>query len=73
LADGSEGVGFSVSQLGTQAIGILAIGAFIFILSFILWTILKVTIGVRPSAEVEEAGLDMAETGVPSYPEFVSG
>ncbi len=73
LADGTKGVGFSVSQLGKQAIGILAIGAFIFILSFILWTILKVTIGVRPSAEVEEAGLDMAETGVPSYPEFVSG
>lgn len=58
-------------QLGVQAIGILAIGAFIFVLSFILWTILKVTMGVRPSAEVEENGLDMAETGVPSYPEFV--
>jgi len=60
-------------QLGVQAVGVLAIGAFIFVISFALWMLLKVTIGVRPSAEVEEGGLDVAETGVPSYPEFVKG
>ena len=73
LADGTEAVGFSAAQLGKQAIGVLAIGAFIFFISLIFWLILKHTIGVRPSAEDEEIGLDQAETGVPSYPEFITG
>ena len=60
-------------QLGVQALGVVSIGAFIFILSFILWTAMKYTIGVRVSAEDEEKGLDQTEIGVPSYPEFVQG
>ena len=60
-------------QLGVQALGVVAIGAFIFVASFILWTLLKVTMGVRISEEGEEAGLDSAEVGIPAYPEFVTG
>ena len=51
----------------------IAIGAFILILSFILWTAMKFTIGVRVSEEEEYVGLDQSEIGVPSYPEFVPG
>lgn len=54
-----------------QAIGVLAIGAFTMIASFIVWFILKVTLGIRVSEEDEYAGLDQSEVGIPAYPEFV--
>ncbi len=57
----------------TQLYGVAAIGAFTFIASFIIWFILKASIGIRVSEEDEYAGLDQAEVGVPAYPEFVSG
>ena len=44
------------ASFGTQIIGIVAMGAFAFITSFIVWTILKVTIGVRVSPEDEMNG-----------------
>ena len=56
----------------TQLYGVAAIGAFTFIASFIIWFILKASIGIRVSEEDEYAGLDQAEVGVPAYPEFVS-
>jgi Amt family ammonium transporter len=35
-----------------------------------VWTVLKITTGVRVSEEDEIAGLDNAELGMESYPEF---
>ncbi len=61
------------ASLGTQIIGIVAMGAFTFIASAIVWFILKVTMGIRASEEDEERGLDLAEVGVEAYPEFGSG
>ena len=58
-------------DLFAQIIGILAIGAFVFGVSWILWTILEKTVGVRVSAAVEQLGQDAAELGIESYPEFV--
>lgn len=55
---------------GTQLIGIVAIGAFTFIASGIVWMILKVTMGIRVSEEDEALGLDKSEVGVEAYPEF---
>ena len=63
---------FSASQLGVQALGVVSIGAFIFVISFIIWTLMKMTIGVRVSEEEEMKGLDMSEVGVPAYPEFTN-
>ena len=54
-----------------QLIGVVAVGAFVFTTSWILWTILERTIGVRVSREVEEMGQDAAELGIDAYPEFV--
>jgi Amt family ammonium transporter len=48
----------------TQAIGVIAIGAFVFITSFIVWTILKATMGIRVSEEDEINGLDTSEFGM---------
>ena len=64
---------FGAGDLVTQIIGIFAIGAATFISSFIVWTILKVTIGVRVSEEDEASGLDVSELGMEAYPEFGSG
>ncbi len=49
---------------------IVVVGIFTFTVSFIVWYILKVTMGIRVSEEVEYNGEDIEETGVESYPEF---
>ncbi|WP_188053169.1 ammonium transporter [Sphingosinithalassobacter sp. CS137] len=56
-----------------QATGVVATGVFVLIASAIVWTILKFTIGLRPTEEVELAGLDLDEVGVEAYPEFARG
>ena len=57
----------------TQITGFVAIGAFTFIVSGIVWLILKSTMGIRVSEEDEINGLDMAELGMEAYPEFTAG
>ena len=64
---------FGAGSLVTQFIGIVAIGAFVFISSLIVWMILKVTIGIRVDEEAEMDGLDKAELGMEAYPEFGRG
>ena len=58
-------------DLGVQLIGVVAIGAFVFGVSWILWTVIEKTVGVRVSSTVEQLGQDAAELGIESYPEFV--
>lgn len=60
----------SDANLGTQIYGIVVYGAFTFILSAIIWYVMKVTIGIRVSEEEEAVGLDRSEVGVEAYPEF---
>ena len=54
-------------SLGAQVIGILAVNIFVFVTSFIVWTILKSTIGIRISEEAEKEGTDKVEIGVTAY------
>ena len=54
-------------SLGAQVIGILAVNIFVFVTSFIVWTILKSTIGIRISEEAEKKGTDKVEIGVTAY------
>ena len=62
--------GGGLHQLGIQALGLVAVGAFTFSASFLILWIFKVTIGIRTEPEVEEAGLDVSEHGMWGYPEF---
>ena len=62
------GGGFEL--LGVQIIGIIAVGAFVFAASSIVWLVLKKTIGIRVSREEEIAGLDIGEHGNVAYPDF---
>ena len=57
----------------TQIVGFFSIGAFVFVVSGVLWLVLKASTGIRPSAEDEINGLDMAELGMEAYPEFSKG
>ena len=61
---------FGGGNLVVQAVGVIAIGAFVFIASFIVWSILKATVGIRADEEAEMNGLDIAEVGMEAYPEF---
>ena len=56
--------------LGAQIAGIVATGVWVSVASAIVWLILKATMGLRPSEEIEIAGLDVHETGVEAYPDF---
>jgi Amt family ammonium transporter len=55
-----------------QIIGATTIFVWVFASSYLVWYILKETVGIRVSMEDELAGLDLSETGMEAYPEFVS-
>ncbi|WP_245298765.1 ammonium transporter [Pseudotabrizicola sediminis] len=61
------------TSFGTQLMGFVAIGIFMFVASAIVWVILKSTMGLRPTQEDEMMGLDKAELGLEAYPEFTKG
>ncbi len=56
----------------TQLIGLVTILVFVFVASFIVWAILKQTMGIRVTEEEELSGMDQHDCGVDAYPEFVS-
>ena len=62
------GGGFEL--LGVQIIGIVAVGAFVFGASALVWLVIKKTIGIRVTREEEIAGLDIGEHGNVAYPDF---
>ena len=53
--------------IAIQALGTLAIGGFAFVFSLAVFGILKLTMGVRVSAEDEAQGLDLSEHGAHAY------
>ena len=63
----NEGSSFSGQLIGAATIFVWVFGA-----SFIVWGILKATVGIRVSEEEEFSGVDIAECGMEAYPEFVS-
>jgi len=62
--------GFSLHQLGVQAVGVATCFVWTFVLAFILFNILKRTVGLRVTAEEEKEGLDYGEHGGTAYPDF---
>ena len=55
-----------------QIIGALTIFVWVFAASYVVWTILKMTMGIRVSPEEEANGVDASETGMDAYPEFTA-
>ncbi|HSS33435.1 MAG TPA: ammonium transporter [Solirubrobacterales bacterium] len=68
---GDPGLWYSGSfhQLGAQALGVGVAFVCVFGVSFGIFFLLKKTIGIRVSAEEEDAGLDISEHGMYGYPE----
>ena len=54
-----------------QLLGVVAVGAFAFGASFIVWKLLDIVVGLRVHKEAERLGQDTAELGIETYPEFV--
>jgi Amt family ammonium transporter len=61
------------TALGTQILGMVAIIGTTFVLSLIVWFILKAVMGIRVSEEAELEGLDVSELGMEAYPDFTKG
>jgi Amt family ammonium transporter len=70
-AIGDPGLWYSGSfhQLGIQALGVGVSFGCVFVVSFATFFAIKKTIGLRVTAEQEEAGLDIVEHGMYGYPE----
>jgi len=58
------------ASLGAQLLGIMVIFSWVFVTSFIVWMIVKLTMGIRVSEEEEYEGVDIGECGLEAYPEF---
>ena len=55
------------ANFSTQLIGVLSVNIFVFIVAYIVFSLIKATIGLRLSKEGETKGTDVTETGVIAY------
>jgi Amt family ammonium transporter len=62
--------GGGLAQLGAQALGIAAAGAFVFVVALVAWGVIKALMGIRVSRDEELRGLDIGEHGMESYAGF---
>jgi Amt family ammonium transporter len=58
------------ATFAAQLTGLAVIFAWTFTASFIVWLVLKMTMGIRVSEEEEYEGCDIGECGLEAYPEF---
>ena len=58
------------ATVGGQVLGIVSIFVFTFVASLIVWTILKLVMGIRVTEEEEYLGMDVVDCGIEAYPEF---
>lgn len=59
------------ATFSAQLIGMLTIFVWVFVVSFIVWLVIKMLMGIRVSEEEEYEGVDIGECGMEAYPEFV--
>jgi Amt family ammonium transporter len=60
-------------QMWDQAVGIVAVAGYSFVVTFILLKVLDLTVGIRVSEEDEELGLDLTQHGERAYTSDESG
>lgn len=59
--------GFGFEQLGKQAIGVVVIGGYAFVMSWLIGTAIQRTIGLRVTSTDEIAGVDLVQHGELAY------
>ena len=72
-SDGTSGGGYEflgVDQLIMQVVGVGVVGTWTVLATMAALGIIGAIVGLRVSEEEEEAGLDVSEHGVSTYPEF---
>jgi Amt family ammonium transporter len=70
--DGGLFYGGGFTLVGVQILGVVVVAIYVAVIMFIIFTIIKKTIGLRASAHEEITGLDITEHGlVSSYADFV--
>ena len=57
----------SDATFGTQLIGVISINVFVFIVSYIIWSVLNSLVVITLSKEAQSKGTDVTETGVIAY------
>ncbi|HBG77761.1 MAG TPA: ammonia permease [Phycisphaerales bacterium] len=62
--------GGGITLLKAQLTAVVSVGLFVFVVSIIIWSIIKAVIGVRVSREEELRGLDIGEHGNEAYAGF---
>ena len=74
IFDTADGLvyGGGTTLFGPQLIGILAIGAWAYGTSFLVFKVIDSTVGLRVTAEEEIAGLDASEHGTSAYGDFIT-
>ena len=55
------------ASFGAQLIGVLSINIFVFVVAYIVWSIMHSLFGIRLSKEAQAKGTDVTETGVIAY------
>ncbi|MBB5187747.1 MULTISPECIES: ammonium transporter [Zhongshania] len=60
------------ATFGAQIYGAAIIFAWVFGASLVVWSILKVVMGIRVTEEEEYEGVDLSECGMEAYPEFTN-
>jgi Amt family ammonium transporter len=70
LAVGIFGNLASPAQFTSQVIGVVSVGAFCVLFSFVIFSVIKLVSGLRVSPEVELVGLDHYEHGISGYRGF---
>jgi Amt family ammonium transporter len=60
------------ASFGGQLLGAATIFVWVFGVSLVVWTVLKMTMGIRVSEQEEYDGVDRSECGIEAYPEFVA-
>ncbi len=68
--DGGLFLGGGWTKTITQLTGIVAVGAFTFVASYVAWLLIKMVIGVRVTPQEEREGLDQGEHGMDAYVGF---
>jgi Amt family ammonium transporter len=62
----------SDASFSGQLIGAATIFVWVFVTSFIVWSVLKMVMGIRVTEEEEYEGVDLSECGMEAYPEFTN-
>ncbi|HUD97816.1 MAG TPA: ammonium transporter [Woeseiaceae bacterium] len=60
------------ATFGAQLLGLFSILAWVFGMSFIVWFLIRLAMGIRVDEQQEYEGVDLSECGLEAYPEFTA-